>query len=87
MLDGALALYPMNWYSESAGKAINRKSATGDLQFGNKRLLLRMFECGDGRLIQVHTGAAGAFDRAMEVFGLGDEISQARRATCRWTAC
>ncbi len=75
MLDGALALYPMNWYSESAGKAINRKSATGDLQFGNKRLLLRMFECSDGRRIQIHTGAAGAFDRAMSVFGLGEEIS------------
>ena len=35
-----------------------------------------MYECGDGRLIQVHTGAAGAFDRAMDVFGLGDEISK-----------
>ena len=35
-----------------------------------------MFECADGRLIQVHTGAAGAFDRAMEVFGLGQEISK-----------
>jgi crotonobetainyl-CoA:carnitine CoA-transferase CaiB-like acyl-CoA transferase len=76
MLDGALAQYTMNWFSESAGKAIDRKSATGDLQFGNKRLLLRMFECADGRLIQVHTGAAGAFDRAMEVFGLGQEISK-----------
>ncbi len=76
LLDGALGLYPMNWYSESAGKAINRKSATGDLQFGNKRLLLRMFECADGELVQVHTGAAGAFDRAMEVFGLDGEISK-----------
>jgi crotonobetainyl-CoA:carnitine CoA-transferase CaiB-like acyl-CoA transferase len=76
MLDGALALYPMNWFSDRAGKAINRKSAGGDLQFGHKRLLLRMFDCSDGRLVQVHTGAAGAFDRAMEVFGLGDEISK-----------
>ena len=76
LLDGALALYPMNWYSESAGKAINRKSPTGDLQFGNKRLLLRMFECSDGERLQVHTGAAGAFDRAIAVFGLGDEISK-----------
>jgi crotonobetainyl-CoA:carnitine CoA-transferase CaiB-like acyl-CoA transferase len=76
LLDGVLALYPMNWYSESAGKAVTRKSATGDLQFGNKRLLLRMFECSDGQLLQVHTGAAGAFDRAMVVFGLSDEISK-----------
>ncbi len=76
MLDGALALYTMNWYSETAGKAIDRKSATGDLQFGKKRLLLRVFECADGRMIQIHTGAAGAFDRAMDVFGLGDEVSR-----------
>src|SRR6478735_1610227 len=76
MLDGALALYPMNWFSDSAGKAINRKSAGGELQFGHKRLLLRMFECADGRLVQVHTGAAGAFDRAMKVFGLDAEISR-----------
>jgi crotonobetainyl-CoA:carnitine CoA-transferase CaiB-like acyl-CoA transferase len=76
MLDGALSLYPMNWYSDTAGKAINRKSDTGDLQFGNKRLLLRVFECSDGRLIQIHTGAAGAFDRAMAVFGLADEVTK-----------
>jgi crotonobetainyl-CoA:carnitine CoA-transferase CaiB-like acyl-CoA transferase len=76
LLDGVLALYPMNWYSESAGKAIDRKSPTGDLQFGNKRLLLRMFECSDGERLQVHTGAAGAFDRAIKLFGLDGEISK-----------
>jgi hypothetical protein len=45
-----------------------------------------MFECCDGELLQVHTGAAGAFDRAMELFGLGDEISK-MQGTCRWPAC
>ena len=74
--DGALALYPMNWWTEDRESAIDQKSQTGDLRFGYKRLLLRMYECADGRLIQVHTGAAGAFDRAMEVFGLGDEVSK-----------
>ncbi len=74
--DGALALYPMNWWTEDRETAIDEKSRSGDLRFGYKRLLLRMYECADGRLIQVHTGAAGAFDRAMEVFGLGDEISK-----------
>lgn len=76
LLDGALALYTMNWDAPDLAKSIDEKSSTGDLRFGHKRLLLRMFECADGRLIQVHTGAAGAFDRAMEVFGLGEEVSK-----------
>jgi crotonobetainyl-CoA:carnitine CoA-transferase CaiB-like acyl-CoA transferase len=76
LVDGALSLYTMNWWSESGLVSIDNKSTTGDLRFGHKRLLLRMFECADGRLIQVHTGAAGAFDRAMEVFGLGDRVSK-----------
>ena len=78
--DGALALYPMNWWTEDRLTAIDQKSRSGDLRFGYKRLLLRMYRCADGRLIQVHTGAAGAFDRAMEVFGLGDEISKMQGA-------
>ncbi len=76
LLDGALALYTMNWDAPALAKSIDEKSSTGDLRFGHKRLLLRMFECSDGRLIQVHTGAAGAFDRAMEVFGLDGEVSK-----------
>ncbi|HUF99299.1 MAG TPA: CoA transferase, partial [Ilumatobacter sp.] len=76
LLDGALALYPMNWWTEQGSGSIDVKSPTGDLRFGYKRLLLRMFECSDGQLIQVHTGAAGAFDRAMNVFGLGDVVSK-----------
>ncbi len=75
--DGALALYPMNWWTEASAEAsIDQKSGSGDLRFGHKRLLLRVYECADGTLIQIHTGAAGAFDRAMEVFGLGDEVSK-----------
>jgi crotonobetainyl-CoA:carnitine CoA-transferase CaiB-like acyl-CoA transferase len=76
LLDGALAMYTMNWWMERKAGSIDEKTSTGDLRFGHKRLLLRMFECEGDELIQVHTGAAGAFDRAMEVFGLGDEVSK-----------
>ncbi|MET0324841.1 MAG: CoA transferase, partial [Ilumatobacteraceae bacterium] len=76
LLDGALALYTMNWKAPQLATSIDQKSSTGDLRFGYKRLLLRMYDCADDTLIQVHTGAAGAFDRAMEVFGLGDEVSK-----------
>ena len=80
LLDGALALYPMNWWSERHAASMDEKSASGNIRFGHKRLLLRMYECSDGELIQVHTGAAGAFDRAMEVFGLGGEVSKMQGA-------
>ncbi len=76
LLDGAMSLYTMNWSSVAAKSSIDRKSKDGTLSFGNKRLILKMFECRGGDLIQVHTGAAGAFDRAMVVFGLADEISK-----------
>ena len=77
LLDGAMALYTMNWWTQHAGgSSVDKKGADGSLQFGYKRLLLRMFDCKGGGLIQVHTGAAGAFDRAMEVFGLGDLVTK-----------
>ncbi|HVU73939.1 MAG TPA: CoA transferase [Mycobacteriales bacterium] len=78
LLDGALALYPMNWWSERAESSIEAKSTGGQLSFGNKRLLLRSLECADGTLLQLHTGSAGGFDRAMRVFGLDHLIAPAQ---------
>src|SRR5207302_1848922 len=39
---------------------------------GNARSVLALFECSDGRWIQVHTGARGAFDRLLLAVGRGD---------------
>ncbi len=38
------------------------------------RLLTRSFECADGEYLGIHTGAVGAFGRAMRVLGLDDRI-------------
>jgi crotonobetainyl-CoA:carnitine CoA-transferase CaiB-like acyl-CoA transferase len=76
MADGVLAQMGMNWSSERGLSFIARKSRTGALDMGHLRMLLRRYVCADGRLVQVHTGAAGAFGRAMELFGLADDISR-----------
>jgi crotonobetainyl-CoA:carnitine CoA-transferase CaiB-like acyl-CoA transferase len=75
MADGVLAQMGMNWSSERGLSFIASKSRTGALDMGHLRMLLRRYTCADGRLVQVHTGAAGAFGRAMELFGLADDIS------------
>src|SRR5262249_23319827 len=38
------------------------------------RLITRSFECADGEYLGLHTGAVGAFGRAMNVLGLDDRI-------------
>ena len=40
-------------------------------------MIVRRYQCSDGKLIQVHTGAAGAFGRLMKVLGLDARISEA----------
>lgn len=80
LMDGSLALYTMNWSSPNFARSINSKKSDGTLNYGNKRLLLRLFECKGGDLIQVHTGAAGAFDRCMDVLGLGAEVTKQQGA-------
>jgi crotonobetainyl-CoA:carnitine CoA-transferase CaiB-like acyl-CoA transferase len=38
------------------------------------RLITRSFECADGEYLGIHTGAVGAFGRAMKVLGLDDRV-------------
>ena len=76
MADSVLAQMGMNWWNERNLSFIARKSRTGALDMGHMRMLLRRYTCADGRMVQIHTGAAGAFGRAMELFGLADEISR-----------
>jgi crotonobetainyl-CoA:carnitine CoA-transferase CaiB-like acyl-CoA transferase len=77
--EGVLALSGQNWWSERGASAFAGKTRSGQLDFGRSRVpgIVRMFECADGGFIQLHTGAVGAFDRAMEVFGLGGMVSKA----------
>ncbi|SNQ48139.1 putative Alpha-methylacyl-CoA racemase [Frankia canadensis] len=74
--DGVLGVMTMNWSCERAPSFIAYKGRTGTLDLGHRRLLLRRFACADG-MVQVHTGAVGAFGRAMTAFGLAGEISPA----------
>jgi crotonobetainyl-CoA:carnitine CoA-transferase CaiB-like acyl-CoA transferase len=74
MLDGILAQETMHWASD-AGFASFVRERTGRPNFGRRRLVLGYFECSDGKLIHVHTGAVGGFSRAMKVFGLDDRVS------------
>lgn len=75
--DGVLAVSAMNWWSERGRSVYKAKDRTGRLDFGSHRLLIGVYECADGALVQIHTGAAGAFDRAMAVFGLDGVVSHA----------
>jgi crotonobetainyl-CoA:carnitine CoA-transferase CaiB-like acyl-CoA transferase len=74
--DGFLALRTMAWKSEHGSNFVAKKSRSGDLDTGRLRLILRMFECANGGRVQIHTGAAGAFGRAMQVLGLSDRLSR-----------
>lgn len=73
--DGFLAQMTMNWTSERGVSFLSAKARSGQLDMGRTRIILRMFECADDRLVQIHTGATGAFRRAMEVLGIADRIS------------
>lgn len=75
--DGCLAQMGMNWWSERGLSYIKSKGQDGRLGFGNQRLLLGQYEAADGRPLQIHTGAAGAFGRLLTVLGLQDRIASA----------
>jgi crotonobetainyl-CoA:carnitine CoA-transferase CaiB-like acyl-CoA transferase len=79
LADGALAYNAMFWgetdASVAALAAIEEQSAASLVQAtALTRLLTRSFECADGEYIGIHTGAVGAFGRAMKVLGLDDRI-------------
>jgi crotonobetainyl-CoA:carnitine CoA-transferase CaiB-like acyl-CoA transferase len=74
LLDGALAYHSMLWGESDASVAAPRTGpALGQLT-PTMRLLTRSFECADGKYLGIHTGAVGAFGRAMRVLGLDDRI-------------
>jgi crotonobetainyl-CoA:carnitine CoA-transferase CaiB-like acyl-CoA transferase len=73
LLDGALAYNSMMWGESDQSVAMG----VGPLTFqatATTRLVTRSFECGDGEYLGLHTGAVGAFGRAMKVLGLDDRV-------------
>jgi crotonobetainyl-CoA:carnitine CoA-transferase CaiB-like acyl-CoA transferase len=79
MLDGALALGSMGRGLRVGGPASQTAvPQTASAVTAGRRLLISMFQCGDGEYIQMHTGAAGGFWRAMQAFGLDGRISPSR---------
>src|SRR5262249_54066059 len=76
LVDGALAYNSMMW--GETDQSVSAQGATpGPLplqQTTTMRLLTRSFECADGEYLGIHTGAVGAFGRAMKVLGLDDRI-------------
>jgi crotonobetainyl-CoA:carnitine CoA-transferase CaiB-like acyl-CoA transferase len=80
-VDGVAAQSTMNWWSEEAESFVTERSATGQLDFGRRRLLLRTFAAADGELLQIHTGAVGAFDRLLDLVGLASDVSPSTDAS------
>lgn len=76
LFDGALAFHSMLWGESDAALKKGKAVLTGkDLKGASKmRLVTRSFACADGAYVGIHTGAAGAFGRLMEVLGLDDRI-------------
>jgi crotonobetainyl-CoA:carnitine CoA-transferase CaiB-like acyl-CoA transferase len=78
LLDGALAYNSMGWgESDQSVAELAASGGTGRKfvsQTANMRLITRSYECSDSEYLGVHTGAVGAFGRAMKVLGLESRI-------------
>lgn len=74
LLDAVLAQNPMNhWWQEEGLSYIKKGNSGAADRFGKVRLVTAMFECGDGKFLQIHTGSGG-FKPAMDILGFGDRI-------------
>lgn len=80
LLDGVLAQFTMNWWTERQYSFLADRRSDGQLDLGRTRMIVRSYECADGHRIQVHTGAPGAFGRLMTLLGVDDRISPASGA-------
>ncbi|MCW2620962.1 MAG: dddD [Frankiales bacterium] len=67
-MDGALSYLSMLWGHADADDTQAPPAP------GSMRLLSRTLLCGDGEYLGVHTGAAGAFGRLIQVLGLADQV-------------
>ena len=77
LVDGALAFHSMMWGETDASVAATAGFGDQPMQWARTsttRLITRSFECADGEYLGLHTGAVGAFGRAMKVLGLDDRV-------------
>jgi crotonobetainyl-CoA:carnitine CoA-transferase CaiB-like acyl-CoA transferase len=74
LFDGALAYHSMLWGETDASLEALKDAPLAMAAPPAIRLLTRSFECADGEFLGIHTGAVGAFGRAMKVLGLDDRI-------------
>jgi crotonobetainyl-CoA:carnitine CoA-transferase CaiB-like acyl-CoA transferase len=75
LLDAAAAMSVMHWWQEAGQSFISTPDRGSKLRFGHTRLITAMYEASDGGFLQIHTGGAGGFKRAMDVLGFGDRIA------------
>ncbi|MCB2047471.1 MAG: CoA transferase [Novosphingobium sp.] len=74
LLDAFLAQSPMNHWWQEDGMSYIKKGDSGAVdRFGYVRLVTGVFECGDGKFLQIHTGSGG-FKPAFDILGFGDRI-------------
>lgn len=74
LLDAFLAQSPMNhWWQEDGISYIKKGDSGASDRFGHVRLVTGMFQCGDGKFLQIHTGSGG-FKPAFDILGFGDRI-------------
>jgi len=74
LFDGALAYHSMLWGETDASVEALAHAPLAMAAPPAMRLVTRSFECADGEYLGIHTGAVGAFGRAMKVLGLDDRI-------------
>ncbi|HEX4211205.1 MAG TPA: CoA transferase [Candidatus Binataceae bacterium] len=71
LLDGIAILSNARWVGGNAGGALMPGSRIST-RHNNLRIVVELFQCADGRWIQVHTGPRGAFDRMLKLLGRDD---------------
>ena len=57
---GALSMLTMQWATAEKGRD------SFNVSFWDRKLLVDLFQCGDGKWLHMHTGAQGAYDRFVE---------------------
>jgi crotonobetainyl-CoA:carnitine CoA-transferase CaiB-like acyl-CoA transferase len=74
LLDAMVAQSPMNHWWQEDGLSYIKKGDSGAIdRFGRVRLVTTMFECADGKFLQMHSGSGG-FKPAMDILGFGDRV-------------
>jgi crotonobetainyl-CoA:carnitine CoA-transferase CaiB-like acyl-CoA transferase len=75
LLDSFLAQTPMLWWWNERGISFVKRDGGKSQGYGNTRIIATMvFECADGKFVQIHSGGPGGFKRSMDLLGFGDRI-------------